>query len=147
MYCKYNQMFKLRNFLGILWRSGKIHPCKPSCIPLKWNVKAVTKTGTTVNRSKNEVCWSKCGISLGICILPAKRAAIAIPEHMTTNATARRVDIAELNFKESADHQPIWQLNKGCWEGYATFSSTWITGKHATFLNLISDHNCNPWMT
>ena len=64
-------------------------------------------TGTAVNRSKKEVCWSKRGTSLGDCVLPSTIATIANTVHIVTNATARRVDTAELNFKDSKKRQTI----------------------------------------
>lgn len=64
-------------------------------------MKAVTTTGTAVNRSKNEVWLSKRGNNLGVCVFPCTSAKIANPQHMPTNATARRVDTAELYFKDS----------------------------------------------
>lgn len=60
-------------------------------------------TGTAVKRSKNEVWWSKRGNILGVCVFPSARATIANTEHIVTNATARRVDTAELNFKDSVN--------------------------------------------
>lgn len=69
-------------------------------------------TGTAVNRSKKEVWWSKRGNNLGACVFPCTRATIANTEHIATNATARRVDIAELNFKDSGKHQTIAKKKK-----------------------------------
>lgn len=60
-------------------------------------------TGTAVNKSKKEEpwWWLNSGNSLGGCVFAAIKAAIAIAEHIPTNATARSVDIAELNFNDS----------------------------------------------
>lgn len=75
-------------------------------LPLKWNVKAVTMTGTAVKRSKNETWLSKWGSILGVSVFPSRSAEIAIAELMPTNTTASRTDIAELNFNDSGDkHQ------------------------------------------
>lgn len=62
----------------------------------------MTITGTAVNRSKKEVCSSKRGINLGDSVLPSIIAITANTVHVVTKATARKVDIAELNFKDSA---------------------------------------------
>lgn len=70
-------------------------------IPLKWNVNAVTTTGTAVNKSKKDVWLSNPGTNLGVCVFPCTKATIAKPEQMATNDTARRVDTAELYFKDS----------------------------------------------
>jgi len=67
----------------------------------------VTITGTAVNRSKKVVCWSKRGINLGDCVLPSAIAITANTVHVVTKATARRVDIAELNFNDSATNAEI----------------------------------------
>lgn len=58
-------------------------------------------TGTAVKRSKKDVWWSKRGTNLGDCVFPSTSATIAKTEHVVTNATARRVDTAELNFNDS----------------------------------------------
>lgn len=71
--------------------------------PLKWNVKAVTITGTAVKRSKKEVLLSNSGSSLGLFVFPSKNAKIAITELMATNSTARKTDIAELYLNDSAN--------------------------------------------
>lgn len=58
-------------------------------------------TGTAVNRSKKDVCWSNSGINLGFLVLPWTKAIIAITEHIATKITARRTDTAELNLNDS----------------------------------------------
>lgn len=70
-------------------------------LPLKWNVKAVTMTGTAVKRSKKETWLSKWGSSLGLFAFPSTSAKIAIIELMPTNTTASKTDIAELHFSDS----------------------------------------------
>ena len=71
--------------------------------PLKWNVKAVTITGTAVKRSKKEVLLSNWGSSLGLFVFPSKSAKIARTELIATNTTARKTDIAELYLNDSAN--------------------------------------------
>lgn len=66
---------------------------------LKWKVKAMTMTGTTVKRLKKERFLS--GRSLGIWIAPRLSAFTAITEVITTKITARKTDTAELNRRES----------------------------------------------
>lgn len=68
---------------------------------MKWKVKAVTMTGTAVKRLKKEASLSNCGSSLGLFVFPWKSEEIAITEHIPTNTTARRTDIAELNLSDS----------------------------------------------
>jgi len=67
----------------------------------------VTITGTAVNRSKKVVCWSNRGINLGDCVLPSIIAIMANTVQVATKATARKVDIAELNFNDSATNTQL----------------------------------------
>lgn len=71
--------------------------------PLKWNVKAVTITGTAVKRLKKETPLSNSGRNLGVFVSPWMRAATAIAVHIPTNTIARRTDIAELSHSDSAN--------------------------------------------
>lgn len=66
---------------------------------LKWKVKAMTMTGTTVKRSKKGRFLS--GRSLRVWIAPRVRAFTAITEVITTKTTARKTETAELNRRES----------------------------------------------
>jgi hypothetical protein len=62
-------------------------------------------TGTAVNRSKKEVWLFRRGTNRGVCVFPSTTATIANTEHIVTNATASNVDIAELNFNDSAQNK------------------------------------------
>lgn len=60
-------------------------------------MKAVTITGEAVKRFQNDPPLVKSGNSLGLFVCPLISAVIAKTELMTTNSTARRNDMAELN--------------------------------------------------
>lgn len=74
-------------------------------------MKAVTITGTAVKRSKNETWLSNSGSSFGVCVLPSTIANIAITEHVPTNTTASRTEIAELKLKDSESTKTIFQAS------------------------------------
>lgn len=69
--------------------------------PLKWNVKAVTMTGTAVKRLKKLAWSSTSGSNLGLFVFPSTSAAIANAKLIPTNTTARSTATAELNFRDS----------------------------------------------
>jgi hypothetical protein len=70
-------------------------------VPLKWKVKATTMTGTAVKSSNGEESLEKSGNIRGMVAVPLKRAYSAIPELMSMNTTASRMEMADVNLSES----------------------------------------------
>lgn len=68
---------------------------------------AVTRTGTTVKSSQNEVRSVTLGSNLGIIMLPFINLITVIPTVITRNTTARATDKADVYLKESANTK--WQ--------------------------------------
>lgn len=60
-------------------------------------------TGMAVKRSKKEALPSKRGSISGVFVSPFRNAVVAITEHITTNTTASRTDIAELYLNDSGN--------------------------------------------
>lgn len=65
-------------------------------------MKAVTRTGTTVNRFQIDVISVTLGSNLGITILPLKNLIIVIPAVITRNTTASATAKADEYLSESA---------------------------------------------
>jgi hypothetical protein len=65
-------------------------------------MKAVTRTGTTVNRSKTEAASVMTGKSLGIPMPPLIILIIEIPTAMIRKTIANPTDNADVNLNESA---------------------------------------------
>lgn len=68
---------------------------------MKWQIYAVTRTGTAVNRFHTDVKSVTSGNSLGIGILPLTNLTMAIPAVIITKITARATAKAEVYRKES----------------------------------------------
>lgn len=63
---------------------------------------AVTRTGTTVKRFKNDVKSVTLGSNLGIEMLPFINLIRVIPTVITRNTTASPTDMPDVIFNESA---------------------------------------------
>lgn len=63
---------------------------------------AVTRTGTTVKRLKNDAISVTSGNNLGIAMCPPINLIIAIPAVIMTNAIASPTDKADVYLNESA---------------------------------------------
>ena len=66
---------------------------------------AVTRTGTTVKRFKNEVKSVTLGSNLGIEMLPFISLIMVIPTVIIMNTTASATDKADVNLNESASRK------------------------------------------
>lgn len=65
---------------------------------------AVTRTGTTVKRLRNEVRFATSGNNLGIWIVPSINLKSVIPTVITRKTTAKATDKADVYLKESANN-------------------------------------------
>lgn len=71
-------------------------------IPLKWQMKAVTRTGTTVKRFHTDAISVTLGRNLGMAILPLKSLTTVIPAVMTRKTSASATAKADVYLNESA---------------------------------------------
>lgn len=74
-----------------------------TCIPLKWQMNAVTRIGTAVNKLHTDEIPVKLGRNLGRAILPLNNLIIATPAVMTRKTIASAIANADEYLNESAN--------------------------------------------
>ena len=69
---------------------------------MKWQINAVTRTGTAVKRFQTDARSVISGNNLGISIPPLSNLTMAIAEVIITKITAKAIDKADVYRRESA---------------------------------------------
>jgi hypothetical protein len=81
-------------------------------LPLKWQMNAVTRTGTTVKRFQTEVILVILGRNLGIAIFPFSDLIIVIPAVIAKKMNASATAKADVYLNESASTESMSHSKK-----------------------------------